>query len=200
MSKLPENQTKQIIPEETKKDIIWWEKFPPDYHRTSMLWLYNILIPDTIFATDASLQAAGGVMHQEFFHVEFPWEIKCDAQNIAQLEILAIVLALKLWTTHCQNKVIRIFTDNQIALWAINKGKSKDKFILKCIREIAWISAKNQILLKAAYIETKQNTLPDLLSRWYHGSAARRKFKQLTNASWKRKSITKQFFQFQCEW
>ena len=81
--------------------------------------------------------------------------------------MITIVIAIKLWTPQLAGRVIRFSTDNQNAMYAINTGRTNDKFMLHCIREITWWLAKYQILLRATYINTKLNTLPDALSRWY---------------------------------
>ena len=77
------------------------------------------------------------------------------------------MVAVKKWGAELSGKVIRFYRDSQVAMYAINTGRTHDQFTLKCIREITWVAAKYQFLLKAHYINTRVNTLPDALSRWY---------------------------------
>ena len=56
--------------------------------------------------------------------------------------------------------------------------------------------ANNNTLMKLVYVNTKMNTLPDLLSRWYNGASSRRQFKSIMNNKMIRRSIPQQFFQF----
>ena len=114
---------------------------------------------------------------KQYFHVKFPQEIIKEIDNIAQLELYTIVLAIKLWDNNLKGKVVQISTDNQISMFAINTGCTRDHFMLKCLCEIAWTCAKFQMLLRASYITSRQNKIPDALSQWYQGSEARRTFK-----------------------
>ena len=111
------------------------------------------------------------------------------------------MIAVKLWKQELAGKVVRISTDNIWAMETINKGSMHDNFMLKCLIELAWVAAQHQILIKASFIASKDNTLPDLLSRWYiNNSQARRKFKQETDSTWKRRSVNDKLIRFLSSW
>ena len=188
------------IGDEILQDLQWWERFLPEYNGISILWLQDALPIDHYIASDASLIGGGAVHNKEFFHFRFPEEIMRQTTNIAQRELFTIVIALKLWGSELYGNVVKFSTDNMNCMYAINKGRTKDAFMLKCIREIAWIGAKNQFLLKAVYLNTKINTLPDALSRWFLSSEARRIVKRMTDKTWKRRSITPSIMKFHCVW
>ena len=86
-------------------------------------------------------------------------------------------------------------------MFAINYGKSRDPFMLECLREIVWVSAEHECLIKAQYIKSAENKLPDLLSRWYNGAAYRREFKKLTsNKKLKHRTVLLQHINFRNVW
>ena len=194
-----ETQRKQVD-KELLLDIQWWVDFLPTCTGTAILWLEDKLPVDGHLATDASLVDGGAMHNQQYFHVKFPEYIINATTNIAQLELLTIVLALKMWSSQLGGKVVQISTDSEISKYAINRGRTKDTFLLKCLREIAWITTKNQILIRAVYLSTKANTIPNALSRWYQSAEARRKFYRLTNRKWKRRSVNTNMFQFISPW
>ena len=123
-----------------------------------------------------------------------------NTNTIAQREILVILIAVRLWAKDLAGKVVRFSMDNENALFAINKGRSKDPFVLQCTREIAWLTCKFNILLKAVYINTKNNILPDALSRWYQTAEARRIVRQITKNKWIRRSVSHDMLMYHYNW
>ena len=85
------------------------------------------ILPDILLTTDACLDAAGGVCRQQFFHSRFPQNIKDEFPNIAHRELIAVILAVKLWKNKIANKVLHLFCDNEPVVTVINTGRSKDQ-------------------------------------------------------------------------
>ena len=182
---------KTNIDPEMKHDLLWWKEYLPQFDGTAILWLQDRWNYDQQLASDASLVGGGAVFNKEYFHFKFDDEILRKTSNISQREMITILVAIRLWGSSMSRRVVRFYTDNQNCMFAINKGKSHDAFILKCLREIVHITAKHQVLLRCKYINTRLNSLPDALSRWYISAEARRIFKRNTDRSWIRKSINK---------
>ena len=136
------------INEEMIKDIDWWLEFLPDYDGISILWIQDRWEYNQLLASDASLVGGGAVCGNSFFHVKFTPHILDVTSNIAQREMYMILLALELWAHELRGKVIRFLTDNQVSMFAINRGQSHDKFMLWCLRKIVYITAKNDILIE----------------------------------------------------
>ena len=178
-----------IIDNEMKKDIKWWLEFLPGFSGTSILWLLDKWEYDEQLASDASLVGGGAVCQNEFFHFKFNDNILKKTSNIAQLELFTILVSLRLWGQKLAGRVVRFYTDNQISMHVINRGKSRDEFTLSCLRKIVAITAENQILLRCKFISTRDNILPDALSRWYINSEARRIVRRYTDNTWKRRSV-----------
>ena len=134
--------------------------------------------------TDACLSGAGGICQGEYFHVKFPEMVLIKADgNIAVLEMYAILIAVRLWQDRMTGKKIWIKCDNLACVWTINKGKTKHKVMQELMREIAYVSAVKQFWVRAEFIPTLKNEIPDALSRWYQSSEHRRRFKRLTSKS-----------------
>ena len=171
---------------EMLKDIIWWRNFLPTFDGISILWLDDSLPPGALMALDASMTGGRAVHKQEFFHVKFPEFVKHKATNIAQLELFTVMLAIKMWASDLEGKVVRFYTDNANAMYTINKGHTRDGVMLECIRQITWFTAKHQVLLWAVFIRSKDNILPDALSRWYQSSEARCMVRRITHNKWRR--------------
>lgn len=166
--------------EQILHDLRWWKNYLPGFDGVSILWLQDCLEVNAWLASDASLIGGGAMHEKQFFHLKFNDRMLQCTDNIAQRELFMIVIAIKLWGESLAGKVVRFSTDNQIAMYAINSGRTRDKFTQKCIREIAWVCAKFQILLKASYLKSELNVIPNTLSRWYQSTEARRTFKRLT--------------------
>ena len=175
-------------------DLRWWDEFLLQYNGVSILWLIDAKTPDMFLATDSCLEGAGGTCENEFFHVRYPTEIKEKFTNIAHLEMIAIIVALKLWCNKLKGKVLQLSCDNEACVSIMNSGRCWDKKLLICLREAMMIVAKNDILIKLVYIQSKRNLLPDLLSRWYLAGIARRQFRSITNNKMIRRTIKPQFF------
>ena len=61
-----------------------------------------------------------------------------------------------------------------------------DQFMLKCLRQIAWISTQSEFYIRAKHIASKNNILPDALSRWYINKEARKIVKDNIDNTWKK--------------
>ena len=195
-----QDRCKNTVTHEIRKDVQWWKHFLPEYNGVSILWLNDKFTVDKCLVTDACLTAGGAYCENEYIHFKFTEDIIRETEHISQLELFTILIAIKVWSDKLVGKVVKLSTDNEASMWAVNSGKSKDKFMLKCIREIAWISAKKDFLLRLEHLAGSSNTISDSLSRWYSSAEARRKFKQLTGNKWKRKSVSPEMFKFVSNW
>ena len=195
-----QKQTNNIIDQEMKKDLNWWLQFLPKFDGTSLIWLQEEYQEHSTIETDASLIGGGATYGKEFIHFKFTHDNLKQTANIAQRELFTILVAIKIWKKRLTGKLIRVKTDSMNSMFALNKGKSNDQFMLQCLREIAWISSQEQFMIRARYVNTKSNEIPDSLSRWYITAEARRKFKRLTNNTWKRKSVINSILKFEYNW
>ena len=161
---------------QTKKDLMWWEIFLPLYNGVSIMWMQQNPVPDSVIACDACLKGAGGILWGKgFYRLTFPpeWQDK----NIAYLEMLAIILAVKVWGHELRGNRIVINCDNESCCYVINFGRSKDLFLQAAMRELVYLLATFQVELKVTHVLSDQNQVPDWLSRWPLGGEVRKKFR-----------------------
>ena len=187
--------------DEVLADVSWWQKVMPFVNGTKSLYTTFLFKPGALIDTDATPVAAGGVCGRFFFRARFPSFIRQQTTHISQLELLALVVAIKLWGSKLNNTKFWVCLDNEASVYAINSGRTMDKFMNACLRELAFQSAKFNIEIKARHIISVANTLPDLLSRWYRDRSAQRKFCQLTCGKGMRHSyVHHNLFLFDNDW
>ena len=160
---------------EARKDIQWWQEFLQAHNGISLLWLCQVPGTDTLMATDASLKGYGGICGRQFFKGRFPPQHR--TKNIATLELLAVLVGLNIWKRDFQGKYFWIHVDNEAVATILNTGASRDPELQKILREIAYIAASHQFVIKAKHISGVSNRIPDWLSRW-EDSNARRNFRE----------------------
>ena len=155
---------KYKVDNEVRKDIDWWTRFISKYNGISMIWLHSEPEPDQVMATDACLTGFGGIAGQEYFKGTFPENLK--GANIATLELWAVLIGLKLWKHKFRGKYFWVLVDNEAVSVVLNTGASKNTQLQELLREIAYIAAENEFIIKAKHIMGVTNRIPDWLSRW----------------------------------
>ena len=86
--------------------------------------------------------------------------------DIAQLEMINILVALKVWHRSWSCQKVLIKCDNSAVVSVLNNGRACDQILVKNARNIfMWASAFN-IELKVVHVAGKLNPVADLLSRW----------------------------------
>ena len=160
------------VPLEARKDSM------VEQVHTDLQWsLTSLAVPtiDKLIATDACPKGYGGTMENEYFRGRFPKELQ--DKNIAVLEIWAVMAALKLWGNRLAGKYFWIHVDNEAVATVLNSGKGRNTELQDAMREIAFIAAKHQFVIRARHIPGVTNRIPDWLSRW-HENTSRKEFRQ----------------------
>ena len=147
------------------------------------------------------LQCTGGAyLRGHYFHAEFPKSIQELQLHINALELLSITVACKIWGKHLRGNKILVFCDNTTSVTVLNSGRTKDEFLLKCLREICYISSLCEFSVKAKHIEGTYNRTADLLSRWKQTSNPLTKLKAMVNDQLIEHVIDNGIFQFSHNW
>ena len=188
------------VTEECRADVRWWKKFLPVFNGIAMFPPVRWEPPDTCFATDACLEACGGVCEEQYFHELFPKHVVQVAGHITALELLSVMVALKIWAVRLSGKKVKIYCDNMSAVYIINSNKTRDRFLQDCMREILFMAAVHGFEIRAEHIGTAQNRLPDLLSRWHLGARYRQEFNRLKSDNMYRVRLDDNLFDFQNDW
>ena len=155
---------KYSIPMEARRDIAWWGRFAHKYNGVSLMWCIKELGVDTLLQTDACPKGYGGICGEEYIRGRFPQHLQ--GTNIAILEIWAVMVALKVWAHKLKGKYFWILVDNEAVAVILNTGRSREQELQNTLREIAYIAATNQFVIKARHILGVDNRIPDWLSRW----------------------------------
>lgn len=113
------------IPDEVKKDLVWWQKFLPIFNGKALIDYGEWLNVDSVFSSDSCLTGCGEICGNKFFHSSFPDFILQENLSISCLEMLAVVVSVKLWCNELHRKRVVIFCDNQAVCIVINTGKSQ---------------------------------------------------------------------------
>ena len=170
-----DRKNKFNIPQEARRDIAWWGKFLEQYNGISIMWLTKDPKVDHLIASDACLTGFRAVCGTEYVHGKFPEGTK--KTNIAHLEILAVLIALRTWASKVRGTYFWIHVDNEAVATVLNTGASREEFLQQALREILMLAAKNEFMIMAKHIRGVDNRIPDWLSRW-HEPEARKKFRQ----------------------
>ena len=116
----------------TKKfflDLDWFDTFLTQYNGAIF---YDQTTCHSQMHLEASLTGLGAVIQNMVYSLPLPRGYMDN--NIAQLEILNILFACKVWVSHWANKRIKIWCDNQAVV--LTTGKSRDNILSVCARNI----------------------------------------------------------------
>ena len=166
------------IPDEVRKDLLWWHKFLPIYNGISLMEYDEWSV---VFSSDSCLTGCGGFWNGNYFHIQFPTSILQMKLHITALEILSVVLCLKLWGKFFKGQRILVLCDNQAVSQVICSGKSRSLFLQNALREICFLAAVNEFQLKGQFIQGSSNIFSDILSRWHLHSDSEERFLELTS-------------------
>ena len=154
------------ITDEMRKDIEWWRKFLPVYDNASIMWMDQECVVDTLIATDASLDSIGGWDGNHYFTKDIPHGYRTDSEwNIAHFEMMALVVAIKLWSQKLVGKRFLVSCDNMVVVQVVNKGSARNALLKQWLRELMFVTAVVKCEVVVRYVRLKENVIPDLLSR-----------------------------------
>ena len=126
---------------------------------------------------DACLTGLGGCYDNMVYTIQIPGGYK--GYDINHLEMINIMVVLKIWGTSWSNQCVQIFCDNLPVVEIIRTGKARDQILAACARNIWLLSALYNIRLLVSHIIGQENTIADLLSRWYKTSNNQEKLNDL---------------------
>ena len=193
-----DRQRKYTIPLKARKDMAWWARYLEEYNGVSILWLHNNTEPDQLIATDASKKGYGGISGQQYFKGRFP--LDWHSKNIAELEMWAVLVALKIWAPKLRGQYFRIQVDNEAVATVINSGAARNPALQDGLREIAMLAARHEFIIKAEHITGISNRIPDWLSRW-HEVESRKLFRQFAKEKSLHKcTISHKYLQYDNQW
>ena len=75
------------------------------------------------------------------------------------------MVGLKIWAKQLKGKYFWVLVDNEAVATILNTGNSKEPELQNTLREIAFIAAQHQFVIKARHLPGIQNRIPDWLSQ-----------------------------------
>ena len=186
------------IGSEFRKDLSWWKSFLVSFNGVTYIPEVIWSDPDFHMSTDACLTGAGGWSNSSYFSESFPDFIKEANFHINILEMLAILVGLRIWCKSFQNFRIQLLCDNQASVTVINTGRTKDKMMLKIVRELAYISVHNNLQIRAVHLAGNSNRIADLLSRAPENPGM--KVENMVEKHWVREIISNSVFLVKDSW
>ena len=156
------NNSKIIkIDSEFAKDLSWFNRFLEHFNGISF---FDKKPVDHQVHLDACLTGVGGVWNGFVYALSLPTSL--SNSNIATLEMLNILVALKIWALKWKHKKIHFFCDNIAVVQVIQSGRTKDPHLASISRNILMTASMHDIHISVAHIPGKDNSVADLLSRW----------------------------------
>ena len=117
------------------KDLKWFQVFLTSYNGITF---YHQSPLHKRICLDASLEGLGGCYDNSVYALRIPRGYK--DYNIAHLQILNVVVALKIWAPRWANKSIQIMCDNMAVVEVLTCGRARDSIMATCARN-AWLLA-----------------------------------------------------------
>ena len=105
--------------------------------------------------------------------------------SIAHWEMLNILVAIRVWGNQWKSQMILIKCDTQAVVSVLNSGKSSDTILSPIARNILFYCAEHDINLRLIHVLGKDNTVADILSRWYESNTRHNVlFNKIKNPIW----------------
>lgn len=148
---------------EARADILWWFRFIEFFNGTVCFVTPE---PTACFTSDACMSGGGGVLHPDWFYVN--WEVDMPAYASAHInikELLALTMGVRRWAPWYRDKHIVVYTDSSCVMYMVNKGTSTNRVAMQLIRELFWITVKFNCHLSARHIRGVDNFASDFVSR-----------------------------------
>ena len=181
------------------KDLEWWEKFLVQYNGVSVMWMEQLEAVNQVLTTDTSLKCIGGyLIGKEYFYYRLP--VRFRFTNIAYMELIAVIVALKVWGDWLSEKRIVIGCDNQSVVAVVNNGKSRDLFLQAGMREVVYLLSIHKCELQLRFVLSTKNEVSDWLSRWWD-LECRKKFRRFSRGKLlTRRTLAEEMLGFSHKW
>lgn len=136
MSSVQNRNDKVLLSPEFNADISRWINFMQVFNGTvKFIDLQKI----TSLQTDAVLLGGAGYYSRDFFHTHGAIDLPAvQNEHINIKETAAIILSALRWGHLWKNKTVVVLTDNMTTKCILNKGSSKNKWLMSLLRNLFW--------------------------------------------------------------
>lgn len=163
ITKLKHQHHKTRVRGALRDDILWWDRFLLQFNGIST-WINDNEVATIV--TDACLESGGCFYNGDFLYTV--WQ--ADHPSAVDLpinykETLMASLAVIHWAPYLGSKVVNVFTDNTCAAAIMNKCTCRSPLIMSVIRDMFWMAATYNFVVKASYWPGERNIIADTVSR-----------------------------------
>ena len=156
------DQNNILLTAEFFKDLKWFQVFLTSYN--GVTFYHQPPVRKSIYL-DAFLEGLDGSYDNYIYALQIPKD--SQGYNIAPLEILNIVVALKVGGQAWTNKSIEIRCNNLAVVEILSLDKARDSIMATCARNIWLLAAIYNINVIVTHIRGRDNSVADLLFRWF---------------------------------
>lgn len=96
----------------------------------------------------------------------YPDDLLSRGMPIHQLEMLAVLIAVRFWGHKCSGGRVQIYCDNESVVKVINSSRTRDPFLSACLRDLWLEVSKFKFEMRAVHLPGVENRVADWLSRW----------------------------------
>jgi len=155
------------ISAELRKDLQWWRQFLVLWDRScKMVDGTEEVIPDYHSTSDAASFGGASVLVPEFLQVKWEGELEyLAALHINVREMFMVATSGLTFGHRWSGKLVIFHCDNLSDVFAVLKGKSKNKEIMHLIRVLHYAAALHGFAYEIRHIRGVDNILADMASR-----------------------------------
>jgi len=158
---LPAKDAKIIVDRNFRCDLRFFMRFLPIYNGVSII--LDSTWSSMIIEVDASSWGAGGFCGENWFSLQ--WSHQEKAMDISLQEMVAIILACKAFGHLWVGLKVTVRSDNQAVCSAVHSRRVRDPLMMNWIRELHFLEATGNFLVRARHVPGVENVLADKLSR-----------------------------------
>ena len=187
---LPDRVRSVRVPEWFKDDVRWWCRFCDVFNGQAQV-INHRMVPSVTVDTDASMTGFGARWDSDWLigvwdvtsekvdmdipsrpavplhhWVDSPEEYDSE-DTINLLELWPVISAAHRWGSSWSGCKVIVMTDNTQVQACINTGRSKGIKTMWWLRELFWLSVIFNFHVVARRVKSRDNVLPDYLSRYF---------------------------------
>ncbi len=164
------NEHEEItLSDDFRLDLLWIDEFMPQYNGVDVIDKAPTFPVDLII--DSCLTGGGGHLGHLWFAFKYPQHILDQQFNIAELEMINALIAVKFFAPNLQGHSVLLRCDNAPTVCILQNGRGKSSTLLHCAREVWRVTAKYRVVIQVSHIPGSKNDLADLLSRAHKSMA-----------------------------
>ena len=149
-----------------RSDLAWWCQFLSNWNGISLMASLGEFNPIFTLTSDASGKWGCGAFWDKGWF-QLPWKhTNCPGDaNIAEKELIPIVISAAVWGKSWQGCVVQSRCDNMAVVAILKSRTSKEHSLMHLLRCLTFFEAKFSFRIISSHIAGRDNTMADDLSR-----------------------------------